>query len=63
MDALRGDEPVVVKALAARWVDGVWLPDTVDEAPWWRLAAVAPEAKRLMKLIEGTDDPLTREVN
>jgi hypothetical protein len=39
--ALRGNEIVVVKALAARWVDGVWLPDTVDEAPWWRLAAVA----------------------
>jgi hypothetical protein len=49
--------------LAARWVDGVWLPDTVDDAPWWRLAAVAAEAKRLMELVEGTDDPLTREVN
>jgi hypothetical protein len=61
--ALSGDETAVVKAMAARWVDGVWLPDTVDEAPWWRLAAVAAEAKRLMELIDGADDPPTREVN
>jgi hypothetical protein len=61
--ALRGDRTAVGKALAARWVDGAWLPDTVDEAPWWRLMAVAAEAKRLVELIEGTDDPLTRDVN
>ena len=61
--ALRGNATAVVKALAARWVGGVWLPDTGDEAPWWRLAAVAPEAKRLMELIEGPHDPLTRDVN
>ena len=60
---LRGNHIAVVKALAARWVDGAWLPDTVDEAPWWRCAAVAAEAKRLMELIEGADDPLTRDVN
>jgi hypothetical protein len=61
--ALRGNHIAVVRALAARWVDGAWLPDTVDEAPWWRLAAVAAEAKRLMELVEGADDPLTRDVN
>src|SRR5262249_24189206 len=64
--ALRGDHIAVVKALAARWVDGAWLPDNhdnVDEAPWWRWAALAPETKRLMELVEGADDPLTRDVN
>jgi hypothetical protein len=61
--ALRGNTTDVGKALAARWVDGAWLPDTVDEAPWWRLAAVAPEAKRLIELVEGADDPLTRQVS
>jgi hypothetical protein len=61
--ALRGNRAAVGKALAARWVDGAWLPDTVDEAPWWRLAAVAPEAKRLIELVEGADDPLTRQVS
>jgi hypothetical protein len=53
----------VVKALAARWVDGVWLPDTAEEAPWWRLPAMAPEAKRLVEMVRGADDPLTRDVN
>jgi hypothetical protein len=53
----------VVKALAARWVDGVWLPDTGDEAPWYRLGAVAAEARRLVELVQGADDPLTRDVN
>jgi hypothetical protein len=61
--ALSGDRTAVGKALAARWVDGVWLPDTVDEAPWYRLAGVVPQAKRLMELVEGADDPLTRDVN
>jgi hypothetical protein len=61
--ALRGDETAVAKALAARWVDGAWLPDTADDAPWWRLMAVEAEANRLMELIEGADDPLTRDVN
>jgi hypothetical protein len=65
--ALRDDQIAVVKALAARWVDGAWLPDSVpdsvDEAPWWRWAALAPEAKRLVELVQGADDPLTREVN
>jgi hypothetical protein len=61
--ALRGDHTAVVKALAARWIDGVWLSDPVDEAPWWRLMALDAEAERLMELIEGTDDPLTRCVN
>jgi hypothetical protein len=32
--ALNGTAIEVVKALAARWVDGVWLPDTAEEAPW-----------------------------
>ena len=64
--ALRGDRTAVVKALAARWVDGAWLdsaPDGVDENPWWRWAALAPEAKRLVELVQGGDDPLTPEVN
>jgi hypothetical protein len=61
--ALNGNEIEVVKALAARWVDGVWLPDTADEAPWWRLGAVAAEARRLVEMVQGVDDPLTRDVN
>ncbi len=61
--ALRDDHTAVVKALAARWVDGAWLPDSADEAPWWRWAALAPEAKRLVELVQGADDPLTRGVN
>jgi len=61
--ALRDNQIAVVKALAARWVDGAWLPDSVDEAPWWRLTAVASGAKRLVELVQGTDDPLTRGVN
>lgn len=61
--ALNDNAIVVVKALAARWVDGVWLPDTADEAPWWRLTAVAIEAKRLVGLVQGSDGPLTRDVN
>jgi hypothetical protein len=61
--ALRGNHIAVVKALAARWVDGRWLSDSVEEAPWYRLGAVAPQAQRLMELVEGTDDPLTRDVN
>jgi hypothetical protein len=61
--ALGGSHTAVVKALAARWVDGAWLPDTADEAPWWCLAAVAHEAKRLIELVEGADHPLTRDVN
>jgi hypothetical protein len=61
--ALNGNEIEVVKALAARWVDGVWLPDTAEEAPWYRRAAVAPETKRLVEIVQGADDPLTRDVN
>ena len=61
--ALRGDHTAVVKALTARWINGVWLSDPVDEAPWWRLMALDAEAERLIELIEGTDDPLTRCVN
>jgi hypothetical protein len=64
--ALTDNHTAVVKALAARWVDGAWLdsaPDGVDENPWWRWAALAPEAKRLVELVQGGDDPLTRDVN
>jgi hypothetical protein len=64
--ALRGDRIAVVKALAARWIDGAWLdsaPDGAEENPWWRWAALAPEATRLVELVEGADDPLTRDVN
>jgi hypothetical protein len=61
--ALTDNQIAVVKALAARWVDGAWLPDSGDEAPWWRWAALAHEAKRLVELVQGTDDPLTRGVN
>ncbi|NPU11956.1 hypothetical protein HL666_14380 [Bradyrhizobium sp. 83002] len=61
--ALRGSRIDVVKALAARWVDGVWLPDTADEAPWWRLTAVGAEAARLVELVQGPGHLLTREVN
>ena len=65
--ALTDDHTYVVKALAARWIDGAWLPDSpdgADEDPWWRWAALAPEAKRLVELVQGADDdPLTRDVN
>jgi len=61
--AVRGDRPGVVKALAASWVDGMWLPDTAEEASWWRLAAVGDGADRLVELVRGADDPLTRELN
>ena len=64
--ALTDNQIYVVRALAARWVDGAWLdsaPDGVDENPWWRWAALALEAKRLVELVQGTDDPLTRNVN
>jgi hypothetical protein len=61
--ALSGNETALAKALAARWVEGAWLPDTADEAPWWRLAAVEHEAKRLAELVEGADHLLTRDVN
>jgi hypothetical protein len=61
--ALNDHVIAVVKALAARWVDGVWLPDTADEAPWWRLTAVGPEAKRLVELVQDADGPPTRDVN
>lgn len=61
--ALRDNSVAVSKALAARWIDGVWLPDTVDEAPWWRLAALAPEAKRLVELVQGNNYPQTDVVN
>jgi hypothetical protein len=64
--ALMDNHTAVVRALAVRWVDGTWLdsaPDGVDENPWWRWAALAPEAKRLVELVRGADDPLTREVN
>jgi hypothetical protein len=66
--ALTDNHAAVVRALAARWVDGAWLPDSapdsVDEAPWWRWMALAPEAKRLVELVQGADDdPLTRDVN
>ncbi|KRR00778.1 hypothetical protein [Bradyrhizobium valentinum] len=61
--ALTDNRTAVVKALAARWVDGAWLPDSVDGDPWWRWAALAPEAKRLMELVQGADGPLTRDVN
>ena len=65
--ALMDNHTAVVRALAARWVDRAWLPDSapdsVDEAPWWRWAALAPEAKRLVELVQGADDPLARDVN
>ena len=61
--ALRDDGRAVVKALAARWVGGVWLPDTADEAPWYRLGAVAAEATRLLELVKGAGDLLSRDVN
>lgn len=65
--APRNDQAAVVRALAARWVDGAWLPDSapdsVDEALWWRWAELAPEAKRLVVLVQGGDDAPTRDVN
>jgi hypothetical protein len=65
--ALVDNHTAVLRALAARWVDGAWLPDSapdrVDEALWWRWAALAPEAKRLVELVQGADDPPTRGVN
>lgn len=62
LDALRDDPAAVAKALAARWVDCAWLPDS-DDASWWRWAALAPEAKRLMELVQGADDPSTLDIN
>lgn len=50
--ALSNNRVSVVRALATRWIDGMWLPHIVDEVSWWRLAALAPEATRLMELIE-----------
>jgi hypothetical protein len=61
--SLRNDQIAVVRALATRWIDGVWLSDSVDEAPWWRLTAVGAKAKRLAELIEDTGDPRTRDAN
>jgi hypothetical protein len=61
--ALNGDTIAVVRALAARWVDGAWLPDPVDEGPWHGLARCAAGAKRLVELIQGADGALTHDVN
>ncbi|CCV04716.1 hypothetical protein MESS2_1370013 [Mesorhizobium metallidurans STM 2683] len=61
--ALRGDENAVVRALAARWIGGVCQHDAAEEAPWYRLAAVAVEAKRLVELVQGAGAPLMRDVN
>lgn len=52
--ALMNNSVAVGKALAARWIDDVWLSDTIDEAPWWRLAANGPRAMRLIELVQGT---------
>ena len=62
----KGGRDEMVKALAARWIDGAWLdsaPGGAEENPWWRWAALAPEATRLVELVEGADAPLTRDVN
>jgi hypothetical protein len=64
--ALMNNHIAVIRALAARWVDGAWhdsITDGVDENPCWRRAALAPEAKRLVELVQGTDEPLTRCLN
>lgn len=61
--ALRNDRVAAGKALAARWINDVWLPDTADEAPWWRLAAIAPEAIRLIDLTKGICCPNINDVN
>jgi hypothetical protein len=60
--ALSDNVIAVIKALAARWVDNEWLPDT-DEGPWYRLTALGDEGRRLVELVQGADDPLTRDVN
>ncbi len=61
--ALRDNEIAVVKALAARWVDGAWLPILLNEAPWYCLATVTAEARRLVELVQGAAGPLSRDVN
>lgn len=52
LSALKDDRVAVGQALATRWIEGVWLADTTDETPWWRLAAYAPEAIRLIELVQ-----------
>ena len=60
--ALRDDRIAVASALAERWVDGAWLPDSADEVPWWRLGDVGAQAKRLVELVAADARP-TRDVN
>ncbi|MFD1330796.1 hypothetical protein ACFQ4O_02160 [Methylopila musalis] len=61
--ALRDDQMTVAKALQARWVAGAWLPDSIDDASPWRWAALGPEAKRLVQLVQGADGPSTLAIN
>jgi len=61
--ALKGDTIAVVKALTVRWVDGVWLSDTVGDGPWYGLAEAADRARLLVKLVQDADDPPTRDIN
>ena len=60
--ALRDDRLAVASALAERWVDGAWLPDSADERPWWRLGDVGVQAKRLVELVVADARP-TRDVH
>jgi hypothetical protein len=63
--ALRGDRGGVVKALAARWVDGAWLVDSDPELPWWALCQARRVrcAMRLIELVKGAGAAATCDVN
>ncbi|MBR0752734.1 hypothetical protein JQ604_11110 [Bradyrhizobium jicamae] len=60
--ALRDDRIAVASALAERWIDGAWLPDSADGVPWWRLGDVGAQAKRLVELVAADARPM-RDVN
>lgn len=63
LQALRGDQMAVAKALAARWSDGAWQPERADDASWWRWAALGSGAKRLVELVQGKDGPSSGDLN
>lgn len=61
--ALRDDRAAVAKALAARWAGGAWLTDAIDDAPWWRWAALGSEANCLVELVQGPGDLRTLDIS
>lgn len=63
LEALGDNPTAVAKALAARWVGGAWLPDSVDDTSWWRWSSLAAEAKRLVELVQDTNGSPTPDIN